>query len=104
MSLNNNLLRGKGFVQSDKHTRPQKNNPIGATNSQITSDLNKYSQTMSTKCPDGTKWHKKLMQCIPDSSIELLKKRKGDNHDKMTRRSTIREALLKYAEIDNAPN
>ena len=103
MSLNNNIYRSQGKVQQNKNVRPVENNPVAARNNMIESELIKQSSLPEGKCPPGTKWHKKLMQCIDSANIDLLKRRKGQdnisNHDEQ-KRSTIREALINYGKTD----
>lgn len=105
MSLNNNIFRGSGKVQHDKHVRPVNNDPVKSRENQIKSEFTKQSSLPTGKCPPGTRWHKKLMQCIDSSNIELLKSKKGSGMGDMTdhqeaQRSTIREALINYGKTD----
>ena len=103
MSLNNNLLRGKGLIQQDKHNRPQGNDPVTAKKNLIQSELIKQSSLPNGRCPAGTKWHKKLMQCIDSANIDLLRSKKGQgdmSDHQEAQRSTIREALIRYGKTD----
>lgn len=102
MSLNNNLLRGKGLIQQDDKTRPVENDPAAARHNYIKEETIKQSALPSGKCPDGTRWHSKLMQCIPEENINLLRKRKGQERTEhqQQKRSSIKEALIRYGKTD----
>ena len=104
MSLNNNLLNSNGFVQKDKHTRPEKLNPVKTRKNYIEQKLVKQSSLADEKCPKGTRWHRKLAQCISSSNIELLKNQRKPaapaNQRAADSRSVLKDALARYGKTD----
>lgn len=102
MSLNNNLLKGKGLVQTSYNTRPGKINSAEEFNQKLNAKLMKESVNNSSSdsaCPPGSSWSSKLKMCLSHENVKLLKSKGKQRCSTIDPKLiSLKNSLIKYRE------